>query len=283
MTHDSANAGREPLLRVADLTVAFDARRGWLERRRPTAPVVDGVGFELHPGRTLALVGESGSGKSTVARAILRLVPARGRVLLRGVDVLGAPHRALRRLRRDMQIVFQDPGGSLNPRRTVLDAVAEPIVVHRLAPTRDAVIARARDVLARCGLDPALGARYPHELSGGQRQRAAIARALGTSPALLVLDEPTSALDASVQAQILNLLRDLRRAFDLAMVFITHDMGVVRHVADEVAVMRAGRIVELGPATAVLDSPAHEYTRTLLAAVPSLAPTRRGAPRCSLG
>lgn len=248
-----------PVLGARSVRVAF--RAGGLGGRSTIA--VHDVSFDLFPGETLGLVGESGSGKSTLARAILGLVPCRGDVLLDGVPV--DPHSWVgrRRLRRAAQMVFQDPGGSLNPRMRVLDAVAEPRVVQGLdrpAPARRA----AGDLLRRCGIDPALGDRYPHQFSGGQRQRIAIARALAPEPRVLLCDEPTSALDVSVQAQVLNLLAQVQQERGLAILLITHDLGVVRHMAHRIGVMRAGSLVELGPRAQVLASPAAAYTRALL-------------------
>jgi ABC-type glutathione transport system ATPase component len=215
------------------------------------------------------LVGESGCGKTTAGRAILRLIePISGTVMLGDEDVASATPGRLRRLRREMQIVFQDPAGSLNPRMRIGEIVGEPLRVHGLARGRRELRVRAGELLARCGLpDAAVMDRYPHEFSGGQKQRIAIARSLATGPRLLVCDEPTSALDVSIQAQILNLLKDLRRDLGLSMLFISHDMGVVGHMCDRIAVMRAGRIVEMGASAEVISSPREAYTRELLAAV----------------
>ncbi len=261
-----------PLLEVQDLRVEFPVRSGLLRRVTGVAKAVDGVSFHINRGETLGLVGESGCGKTTVGRAVLRLIqPAGGSVRFDGQDVGALGASSLRALRRRMQIVFQDPAGALNPRMRIGDIVAEPLRVHRLAASRREAHARAAELLTRCGLPDPTGrilARYPHEFSGGQRQRIVIARALATSPELIVCDEPTSALDVSVQAQILNLIRDLQRDLGLSLLFISHDMGVVGHMCDRIAVMRAGQIVETGQAQRVIRNPEQDYTRTLLAAVP---------------
>jgi len=234
---------------------------------------VDGVSFEIPPAQTLGLVGESGSGKTTTGRAILRLVePDRGRVTVDGLDVLTLGPRELRALRRRMQIVFQDPYGSLNPRMTVRQMLAEPLAIHRIATGPDAE-RRIAALLEEVGLDPGFGRSYPHELSGGQRQRVGIARALSVEPQFLVLDEPVSALDVSVQAQVLNLLAELQQRRRLTYLFIAHDLAVVKHIADEVAVMYLGKIVERAPALALYAAPRHPYTTSLLSAVPVPDPT----------
>ncbi len=255
-----------PLLQVSHLSVAFE---------RGTRLAVNDVSFSVNPGECLGLVGESGSGKTTVGRAILRLIePTSGSIRFEGADVLAASGSALRSLRQRLQIIFQDPAGSLNPRIRIGSAIAEPIQVHRLAPppppptTRATVSAMVGDLLERVGLPRDAAARYPHEFSGGQRQRIAIARALASKPRLIVCDEPTSALDVSVQAQILNLLGDLRRDFGLSLLFISHDMAVIRHMCERVAVMKDGRLIESGTCTQVMNQPEHAYTRELLAAVP---------------
>jgi oligopeptide/dipeptide ABC transporter ATP-binding protein len=261
------------LLQVHDLRVEFPARRTWGDRvnRRPAKAfaAVRGVDFAIGRGETLALVGESGSGKTTTARAILRLVEAAaGEVTFDGVDVRAAAPAEIRRLRERMQIVFQDPYSSLNPRIAVGAALGEVLKVHRIgapgAERRD----RVMTLLADVGLGPEIAGRYPHELSGGQRQRVGIARALAVDPELLVLDEPVSALDVSVQAQIINLLEDLQGQRGLAYLFVAHDLAVVHHTADRIAVMYLGEIVEEGPVDAVFDHPRHPYTEALLAAIP---------------
>jgi ABC-type glutathione transport system ATPase component len=261
-----------PLLEVRKLCTYFPIRRGVLQRVTGWVHAVDGVSFDLHAGETLGLVGESGCGKTTVGRTILRLVPATsGDVRFRGASIFDAAPKPLRRLRREMQMIFQDPAGSLNPRMKVGAIVAEPLLVHGLAEGTE-LERRVDDLLVRCGLWRGAVARYPHEFSGGQRQRIAIARAIALRPKLIVCDEPTSALDVSIQSQILNLLRDLQDEFGLAYLFISHDMAVIDHMCDRVAVMHAGEIVEIGPREKVIAAPEHEYTRRLIAAVPALDP-----------
>jgi peptide/nickel transport system ATP-binding protein len=261
-----------PLLEVNDLRVHFPIRKGLLRRTVGWVKAVDGVSFSLAAGRTLALVGESGCGKTTTGKALLRLIDSGTRVTgaasLEGEDLLTASSRSLRRLRRDIQIIFQDPYASLNPRMRVGEVLDEGI--SSLHPELDPAVRtqRVARLLDQVGLRSDAGARYPHEFSGGQRQRIAIARALAVEPRLLVCDEPTSALDVSVQAQILNLLNDLQAEFGIAYLFITHNFGVVEYLAHDVAVMHGGKIVEAGSAEQVLGAPRHEYTRKLLAAVP---------------
>ncbi len=259
-----------PLVDVQGLVKHFPGERGLFGLGRPRAAVraVDDVSFAIAPGQTLGLVGESGCGKSTVGRTMLRLIePDRGRVTIDGQDVGALKARALRALRRRMQIVFQDPYGSLNPRMTVRQMLAEPLAIHGIARGADAG-QRVAALLEEVGLDPSFAASYAHELSGGQRQRVGIARALSVEPQFLVLDEPVSALDVSVQAQVLNLLTDLQQRRRLTYLFIAHDLAVVKHVADHVAVMYLGKIIERAPAPALYARPRHPYTTSLLSAVP---------------
>jgi oligopeptide/dipeptide ABC transporter ATP-binding protein len=261
--------GGEPLLEVEGLVTTFPLKGGGRVR------AVNGVDLELRRGETLAIVGESGCGKSTLARSVLRLVePSDGRVRFAGQDVMALGRDALRRLRRDMQLVFQDPMASLDPRFTVGRSLLEPFVVHGVG-TRPERRARVDALLRTVGLEPAAAARYPHEFSGGQRQRIGIARAIALEPSLVVLDEPVSALDVSIRSQILNLLQDLKDRLGLSYLFISHDLGVVYAVADRVAVMYLGRIVEVAPVDQLFDAPAHPYTQALLTAIPQPDPTRR--------
>jgi len=269
----------ETLLRVRNLTVRFPMPRTRLLGPRPWLTAVNGVDLEIEAGRAVGLVGESGCGKSTLARAILALVaPQAGTIEWRGRPVRHDDATGLRRMRRELQVVFQDPVGSLDPRMSVGESVTEALEALEGAQAAAASRARVGSMLAEVGLDPALHARYPHELSGGQCQRAAIARALVGRPKLLVCDEAVSALDVSVQAQIVNLLADLRRRHGLALLFISHNLAVVRHLCDEVAVLYHGRVVERAPAAAIFAAPRHPYTRALLAAVPDPDPAahRRG-------
>ncbi len=267
-----------PLLQVDRVTKNFQRRGGRFGMRVSQVRAVDDVSLELREGETLGLVGETGSGKSTLGRLVLRLVePSAGRILLAGRDITMLPRRAVRALRRDVQMVFQDPYGSLDPRMSVGALIAEPMVVHGIAKADRRE--RVQDIVHRVGLDRRHLDRYPHEFSGGQRQRIGIARAMAVSPRLLVLDEPVSALDVSIQAQIINLLRVLQREQGLAYLFIAHDLAVVRHVSDRVAVMYLGRIVETGPRDAIYARPLHPYTVTLLSAVPLADPVRERSRR----
>jgi peptide/nickel transport system ATP-binding protein len=270
-----------PLLEVRGLRVEFRSR-AFAGRRAPRVRAVDGVDLDLAAGETLALVGESGSGKTTLGRAVLRLVEATaGRVAFRGEDLLRLGERELRRRRRYFQMVFQDPWGSLNPRLRVREALFEPILVHRLAPRarRDEIVA---GMLAEVGLPEDAAERFPHEFSGGQRQRIGIARALATDPELLVADEPVSALDVSVRAQVVNLLAELQLRRGLALLFVAHDLALVEQIADRVAVMYAGRVVETAAAAELLRRPLHPYTVVLRSAVPTLEPAA-GEGRLLLG
>ena len=266
------------LLEVRGLTKHFPAERNLFGVPRRWVRAVDGVDFGMTRGETLALVGESGCGKSTTGRLILRLIePTAGSVAFEGRSVFDLDAEATRALRRRMQIVFQDPYASLNPRMTVGDIVGEPIALHGLAKGR-AIAERVGELLGVVGLRPAHALRYPHEFSGGQRQRIGIARALAVEPSLVVCDEPVSALDVSIQAQVLNLLKDLQGRFSLSYIFIAHDLAVVKHVADRVAVMYLGRIVELAPTRRLFAEPRHPYTQALLSAIPIPAPGRTRRP-----
>lgn len=271
-----------PLLEVSDLVARYDIRAGLFRRVVGHVHALNGVSFSLGSNETLGVVGESGCGKTTLGRSILRLVePTSGAVRFAGEDILGFNAKRLRAARRDIQIVFQDPYASLNPRLPVNDIIGEPLRVHGTgsAATRE----RVAEMLQAVGLLPEHGNRYPHEFSGGQRQRIGIARALALGPRLLVLDEPVSALDVSIQAQILNLLAEIQRSMSLSMIFIAHDLSVVRHVSDRIAVMYLGRIVELADRDDIYERPAHPYTASLLSAVPVADPkTERARERIVL-
>jgi len=263
-----------PLLSVKDLRKEYAVGRR-LFGKAAVVRAIDGVSFDLHKGEVLGLVGESGSGKTTVGRAILRLVePSSGAVSFDGVDVIGADAQALRDLRRKMQIIFQDPFASLDPKRTVGSQIEVAYTIHGLhSPVERR--RRVEDLLGRVGLSAAHFDRHPHEFSGGQRQRIGIARALALSPSLIVADEAVSALDVSVQAQVVNLLLDLRQEFGISLLFISHDLGLVEYICDRVLVMYLGRIVESGPVGEVYRNPQHPYTRALLSAVPVPDPEKR--------
>jgi peptide/nickel transport system ATP-binding protein/oligopeptide transport system ATP-binding protein len=265
----------EPLLVASDLVRHFVVRRSLLGRPTAVAKAVDGVSFSLSAGETLALVGESGSGKSTVGRLVLRLIePTAGSVSFAGRNVSALSPSQLRAFRRDAQLVFQDPYASLNPRLTVGQMLAEPLALHGLVPSAKRN-ERIGDLLRMVGLEPRFARRYPHEFSGGQRQRLVIARALAVEPKLIVCDEPVSALDVSIRAQVLNLLGDLQQQLGLAYIFISHDLAVVKHIADRIAVMYLGRIVESASADALFSAPRHPYTRALLSAIPVPQPSAR--------
>lgn len=264
------------LLEIAGLRKEFPVRRGLLGRMMGTVRAVDGVDLTVSRGECLALVGESGSGKTTVARCALRLIePTAGSVRFDGEDLLDLPPRELRRRRRRFQMVFQDPYGSLNPRQRIGSAVGEPLEVHESSLGRTERAQRVRELLGTVGLPPEMAARWPHELSGGQRQRVGIARALAAGPELLVADEPVTALDVSIRGQILGLLEGLRERLGLALLLIAHDMAAVERLADRVAVLYLGRVVELAPRAALFSRPLHPYTVSLLSAVPRPEPGRR--------
>ena len=268
----------QPILQLNDVKTHFPVKRGLLiEKNVGAVKAVDGVSLTLNEGDIVGLVGESGCGKSTLARTILRLVPLTdGTVVLNGRNISELTREEMRRARPDAQLIFQDPYASLNPRMTVYHAIAEPMLVHCKATKAD-VRARVAELMELVGLAPRFMKKYPHEFSGGQRQRIAIARTLALRPRLIIADEPVSALDVSVQAQILNLIADLCKRERLTMIFITHDLSVVRHIAETIAVMYLGKIVELGPAADVLDHPQHPYTQALISAIPIPDPKRERA------
>jgi peptide/nickel transport system ATP-binding protein len=270
----TAPSATAPLVVVDSIAKTFDVSPPWLNRLLEGKPrlllhAVDGVSFEIARGETLALVGESGCGKSTIARMLVGLYkPSRGQVRFDGVDLSNLSSPTGRQMRSRLQMIFQDPYASLNPRWKVADIIAEPIRVHKTMSGKDAIAARVEALLKQVGLTGADAAKYPHQFSGGQRQRLSIARALASRPEFLVCDEPTSALDVSVQAQVLNLMRDIQRADGLTYLFISHNLAVVNHVADRVGVMYLGRIVELAPKRRLFETPQHPYTRMLLDAIP---------------
>ena len=272
----------QPLLTVRDLQKHFPIVRGFFNKVVGQVRAVDGVSFDLYEGECLGLVGESGSGKTTIGRTLLRACePTAGEIRFRldsaDINIASAPEAQLKELRRHMQMIFQDPYASLNPRMTVFDIIGEPLLVHGMK-NRAEREGQVRELMRQVGLNPQHLRRYPHAFSGGQRQRIGIARALALHPRLIVADEPVSALDVSVQAQILNLMQSLRRELGLTYLFIAHDLSVVRHIADRVAVMYVGKIVETAPVDALFARPLHPYTEALLAAAPPPNPARREAP-----
>ena len=276
--HDIANellkSTHPPLLEIRNLKVHFPIKEGFIiQRQVGTIKAVDGVNLIVHPGETLGLVGESGSGKTTVGRAVLKLEEAtEGNILLEGKDITGLSGTALREGRRRLGMVFQDPFGSLNPRMSAGNLIGEPLKIHGLTSTKSEYRRRVAELLKLVGLNPLMAGRYPHEFSGGQRQRIGVARALAAKPDVMVLDEPVSALDVSIQAQVINLIKDLQTEFGLAYIFIAHDLSVVRNISDRVAVMYLGKIVEIGSRDDIYNRPKHPYTQALLSEVPTANP-----------
>ena len=265
---------QEKLLEIKNLKKYFPVKEGVFRRTVAHVKAVDDISFHIKKGETLGLVGESGCGKSTAGRTILRLLEAtEGEIWFEGKNLLALDKKELREMRKEMQIIFQDPYASLNPRMTVADIVGEPMDIHNLASNKKERNNKVADILDTVGLGPEYMKRYPHEFSGGQRQRIGVARALAVDPSLIIADEPVSALDVSIQAQVINLLQDLQTDFDLTYLFIAHDLSVVKHISDRVAVMYLGKLVELADKKELFDDPKHPYTQSLLSAIPVADPT----------
>ena len=272
----SENTNQAPLLEVKHLRKLFPAKSGFLAKEKTYIKAVDDVSFTLMPRETLGVVGESGCGKSTMGRSVLRLIePTDGEILYKGEDFRKANGQQLRGMRADMQIIFQDPYASLNPRMSIFDIVAEPLVIHSLAKNKKEMEEKVLDLLRKVGLDDYHANRYPHEFSGGQRQRIGISRALAVQPSLIIADEPVSALDVSIQAQVLNLMNQLKKEFNLTYIFVAHDLSVVEHISDRVGVMYLGNFVEVGNKESLYQAPLHPYTQALLSAVPVPDPTAK--------
>ncbi len=271
---DTADYGKDPVLEVRNLTTRFVSRKTFFGRPTHLVYAVESVSFRLYPGETLGIVGESGCGKTTAGYSALKLVPAEGEVIFDGKNVMQVREDEMQKLRQNIQFVFQDPFASLNPRRSIGDSIAEPLVIHRMGD-REGVAKKVGDLLERVGIPARHAARYPHEFSGGQRQRIAIARALATEPRVIVADEAVSSLDVSIRATVLNLMMELQKEMNLSYIFISHDMAVVERVSHRVAVMYLGQIVEVGRRSDIFENPQHPYTRKLLAAVPVADPARR--------
>ncbi|RYE81724.1 MAG: ABC transporter ATP-binding protein, partial [Hyphomicrobiales bacterium] len=276
---DTVDHASRPVLSVRNLVKRYDLTSGFFGGVHGRVHAVENVSFDIQPGETLSLVGESGCGKSTTGRAIMRLIePQSGEISIDGTDILALGRERMRDMRRHIQMIFQDPFASLNPRIRVGEAIAEPFLTHKLG-TKEQARAKVADLLQRVGMDPAVATRYPQQFSGGQRQRICIARALSLEPKVIVADESVSGLDVSIKAQVVNLMLDLQESFGLSYLFISHDMAVVERVSHRVAVMYLGEIVEMGPSSAVFGNPQHPYTKRLIAAVPIPDPARRSQVR----